>query len=473
MGLDTTVKALAGITSLLLAGALAAGCTRDSSGAASTAGASTAGQTPITQAPTATAPPIGAWYRGDLHSHSATYSEDARRQGGDPIDVTVRVAERVGLDFLAGTDHRSNAVVTDPNFSSSQLVCLPGMEWGGSMHAGAIGLTRPIQPNTTTSGALLTAEIDTIIADVHQQGGVFVLNHPVEGMWAVDPVAFDAVEVWNGMWSLQTFAPLTQQDLDAQMTGLGLTQAGVPPSPHAVAAVADQRGSSSLQAVTLWESYLDSGRRVAAVGGGDRHMLRPQGYPTTHVYAASRDRKGILDGIRAARTFVSRTPQGPLVAFSADADRDGVFEALVGDEVVAGRPADFRVVVEGAQGGRVDVIKRGAVIRSEAVTSSTHALTFSDTPAAGDWYRVDVYEAIDPAVVAREGLALKLAQQSGKEWTILAALLAMAPSSAYDTSWGTLLPTLILPDQVDRLANASIKDPGFCRGAITSAIYTR
>ena len=55
-----------------------------------------------------------------------------------------------------------------------------------------------------------------------------------------------------------------------------------------------------------------------------------------------------------------------------------------------------------------------------------------------------------------------------------ATLLAVAsalPRSAFDFTQGTVLPVLNVPDQVDRVLNASLKDPGYCRGAITSPIW--
>jgi hypothetical protein len=354
------------------------------------------------------------------------------------------------------------------------MALMRGMEWGGEMHAGAFGQNAPIAVSSTQSGAALVTEIDTIIADVHAKGGVFSLNHPVDKgkIWAVMPADFDAIEIWNGAWSMESYSKSEQSDLDKQMNDLGLTQAGIT-NPHIQAAVADQRGSYNLQALTLYESYLSAGRRIAAVGGGDRHMLFTQGHPTTHIYARSKTPQGMLDGIREARTYVSRTPAGPLVDFSADSNGDGIFEALIGDDVVAGAQANFRVVVEGAIGGRVDLIKNGAVLFSEPMLSNTHILTLNDTPAAGDWYRVDVYEKIPAATITRQGLILQGAQAIGQNWAVLAAIATMVPSSAYHTNYGTLLPTLILPDEIDMLVNASLKDMGYCRGAVTSAIYTR
>ncbi|MBL4845154.1 MAG: CehA/McbA family metallohydrolase [Planctomycetes bacterium] len=443
----------------------------------STPGATTSGTTaPAAPAPSpiATQPVAGTWYKGDLHSHSATHSDDARRQLGDDIATTVRVAEKTGLDFLAGTDHRTNALLTDTNFSSQTMVLLPGMEWGGSMHAGAIGFTSPIPVSSTSSGAALAPEIDAIVSTVQSQGGIFVLNHPCEDgkLWVADIQNFDAIEVWNGPYSMRDWTPLTQQDLDDKAAGLGLTAAGVAPNPHMVAAITEQRGGPQLQALAFYESYLNSGRRVAAVGGGDRHMLLPQGSPTTRVYAATRDRKGILDGIRQGRTYISRKPSGPLVDFRADKDGDGAFESMIGDEVTAGTPAEFRIVIEGAPGGRVDVIKNSVVIRSEPIVGNNFVLTFSDVPATGDWYRLDVFELIDPRVQQSTGLILRAAQASGKDWAVLLALFTTIRRSALDFTYGTLLPTLLLPEEVDKVTNASLKDPGYCRGAITSPIYT-
>ncbi len=349
-----------------------------------------------------------------------------------------------------------------------------GMEWGGAMHAGAIGQNAPIQEGSTQNGAALVAEIDTIISDIHQKGGIFILNHPVDPgkLWVVEPQAFDAIEVWNSQWSMTAFERAEQSDLDSKMRGAGLTQAGIT-NPHIANAVADQRGSYNLQALTLYESYVSSGRRIAAVGGGDRHMLFTQGSPTTHVYATDRTQLGILDGIRAGRTYISRTPAGPLVDFSADEDGDGVYEALIGDDVAQGQQVDFRIVVEGADGGRVDLVKNGVVLRSEPIVGNTHILNVHDVPGSGDFYRVDVYEAIPIPVLHNEGVILQAAQVSGQTWAVLLAVVGMVPGSSIDTTWGTLLPTILPPDDLDKLLNASLKDPGYCRGAITSAIYTR
>lgn len=483
---SSSVRAIfVSLTGALALGLMASGCSGgggSSGGSAATAAAttSTSAPAPTTSAapvppPIPTQPVAGTWFKGDFHSHSATHSDDARRQLGDDIGTTVRVAEKTGLDFLAGTDHRTNALLTDPNFTSQSIVLLPGMEWGGSMHAGAIGFTSPIAVSTVTSGALLAPEIDGIVSTIQSQGGIFILNHPCEDgkLWAADIQNFDAIEVWNGPWSMRDWTPQTQADLDQKAQRLGLTAAGLAPSPHMVNAMTEQRGGPQLQALAFYESHLNAGRRVAAVGGGDRHMLLPQGSPTTHVYAATRDMKGVLDGVRQGRTYISRKPSGPLVDFRADKDSDGAFESMIGDEVTAGVPAEFRVVIEGAAGGRVDVIKRGQVIRSEVIISNTFTLTFSDLPAQGDWYRLDVFELVDPQVQQRTGLIVQVAQASGQEWAVLLALFSTMSSSNLDFTYGTLLPTLIFPEETHKVINGSLKDRGYCRGAITSPIYVR
>jgi hypothetical protein len=100
-------------------------------------------------------------------------------------------------------------------------------------------------------------------------------------------------------------------------------------------------------------------------------------------------------------------------------------------------------------------------------------LLLQETPASGDWYRVDVYEAIDAQTQQTAGIRMAAARAIGERWAVAMAVISMVPSSSLDFSLGTLLPTVTPPDEIDRVFNGSIKDPGYCRGAITSAIYTR
>jgi len=113
------------------------------------------------------------------------------------------------------------------------------------------------------------------------------------------------------------------------------------------------------------------------------------------------------------------------------------------------------------------------VIHSETITGNAFTMTFSDVPSQGDWYRLDVYELVDPQVQQSQGLIVQAAQATGKEWAVLLALFSRVRSRHLDWTYGTLLPTLLFPEETHKMINASIKDRGYCRGAITSPIYTR
>jgi hypothetical protein len=69
------------------------------------------------------------------------------------------------------------------------------------------------------------------------------------------------------------------------------------------------------------------------------------GQPTTWVYVSQPGVAGVLDGLRAGRTFVSSEPPalaGARLFLEADRDRDGSFSALPGDTVPAGVPMRIR-----------------------------------------------------------------------------------------------------------------------------------
>ena len=94
------------------------------------------------------------WLRGDLHFHT-NYSEDAKKQGGDDLKAALQIADAWrdpvylaarpqdagnGLDFVAVTDHRTDAALHDPDFKHDHLIVLPGEEFGGrALGQSAIG----------------------------------------------------------------------------------------------------------------------------------------------------------------------------------------------------------------------------------------------------------------------------------------------------------------------------------------------
>lgn len=301
------------------------------------------------------------WYLGDLHVHTQ-YSHD----GIAPISTFFGAADGAGLDFLAITDHDLFEAPFDPAWDQDDLLLIPGMEWGGAGgHANQWGIR-------TWNDAATNApdDIRKSWRIARLQGGVQSINHygadkdTWDALFAEAPDLLDkldVVEIWNLVWAFTT--------------------------------------GTNEPSVELWERLLSEGKHVGAVGGGDSHApVATLGSPTTAVWAESLTVPGILHGIRMGRTYITQadalTFNGrPELDFRVDADGDGVFEAMLGDEVRAG-PITIQVNVVNAK-GPVVVIRNGSEIKrfSDHDSGDTIAHTFTDTAPAGAWYRVEMRES--------------------------------------------------------------------------------
>jgi hypothetical protein len=317
----------------------------------------------------------GEWLAGDLHVHT-TYSHDS--YGGPSDDNTGpdefytlgwSVGEQFqnatirGLDFLFITDHEDIRSQSDPGFGAGGVIPMPGYENSLKGHAQMLGATR-IYDNGDESATAVTAAADALRAD----GGVFQVNHPAEGstdfphdadwtyMYDVEP---DTVEVWN------------------------ISRIYQPPLPSA---------SSNDDAVRYWEGWLDSGARVAATGGSDNHWrstfaAQGVGQPTTWVYAPERTREGILEGLRAGRTFISHQPPnhaGPGLFLEGD----GV---MVGDRVPVG--TKLRVRVQNGAGSFLRLVSTGSRFHGEPVPVTSPDFQYEfEAPAAPGWVRAELFD---------------------------------------------------------------------------------
>ena len=96
----------------------------------------------------------------------------------------------------------------------------------------------------------------------------------------------------------------------------------------------------------------------------------------------------MLDGIRNDRTSVSMIPPvlgGPRLLLEADADRDGIYESMIGDTVPPGTP--MRVRAEGLLGfGWVEVRANGVQLFQGKALLPGKAYAFNAPPKAG-WVR--------------------------------------------------------------------------------------
>ena len=316
----------------------------------------------------------GEWLAGDLHVHS-TYSHDS--YGGPSDDNTgpeefytlgwgvqeqfTHAATR-GLDYLAITDHNDIRSQQDPGFGAFGVIPLPGYENSLRGHAQMLGAT-----TVYDSGDQSAAAVQVVADALRVDGGVFQVNHPAEGsvdfphdtdwayLYAVQP---DTVEVWN------------------------ISRLYQPPLPSA---------SSNDDAVRYWEGWLDRGARVGATGGSDNHWrstfaAQGVGQPTTWVFARERSVAGVLEGLRAGRTFISHQPPnfgGPQLFLEGDG-------TMVGDQVRPGTP--LRVRVEGGRGMQLRIIGTGGNPLGDPVpvTSPSFEHAFS-APGAPGWVRAELF----------------------------------------------------------------------------------
>lgn len=327
----------------------------------------------------------GRWLAGDLHVHTCyshdsycgpgddnTGSEELYALGGSPEQRFAEASAR-GLDYLAITDHNDVRSIGDAGFASHGVIGVRGYESSLQGHAQMLGAER-IYPAGDGTAATVRAMAD----ELRRNGGVFQINHPagdfagplpdcetVEGLdWGYGyEIPPDTVEIWNTTHLLQ------------------------PPLPT---------GQSNATAETYWECWLQSGHRVAATGGSDSHWLASDpvngvGQPTTWAFSRKPSEAGVLEALRRARTSVWALPpaagEGRLV-LEADGDRDGRFEAIIGDTVPP--RARMRVRVEGLPVGGIVRVRANRRTLIDAAPLAPGGKVAFEGPRAEGWVRASL-----------------------------------------------------------------------------------
>lgn len=274
-----------------------------------------------------------AWYRGDLHTH--TVHSDGKRT---PEQLAAAARGR-GLDFLVSSEHNTvsaHGVWGAP--AGTDLLVLAGEEiTTRDGHCVAAGL-RPGQWIDWRYRAA-DQEFARFQRQVHAAGGLLIAAHPycpfVGCSWKFGYDGIDAVEVWNGPWTL---------DDD--------------------------------YAVRLWDSMLRQGRRLAAVGSSDCHSLENVvGLPMTAVRADGLDREAILAGVRGGHAYVSESAQVGMdltarVVPGSDSRAPGVG---IGQElrVEAGDTVAVTLTVTGVPGTVVRLLTEAGVVAERKVPADT------------------------------------------------------------------------------------------------------
>jgi hypothetical protein len=269
------------------------------------------------------------WYKGELHCH--TYHSDG---DSDPADV-VRVAESLGLDFLAITDHNNRSQLAALNTTETPLMLIPGYEvttyyghwniWGDE---GWIDF-RILSPE----------RMHDAMQEAIKRGYLVSCNHPrpYGPEWVFTEVEdYACVEVWNGPWELFNH-----------------------------------------EALRFWEARLREGKRRVAVGGSDAHFHKREhiariGQPTTWIYCPGEPSSaGLLAALRKGHAFISESPTGAQLHLSAG-------DAMMGDTIA--RPADGSLqvqvrVIDGA-GLQLDLIGANGCLARELVQDNDQSFEF-------------------------------------------------------------------------------------------------
>jgi len=217
------------------------------------------------------------WYCGELHVHSD------HSTGRDSVHAVLDEAERQGLDFIALTDHFTASHWLDLEKEQHRdILCLRSMEISGERgHANVHGVREWINPFVDGNEELARflglekkPTMESIADTIHAQGGLFCLNHTLSGLVS---------------WRYHEF-PVEKADL------------------FEIWCLAD--GPTSFLYPVCWDMYLHQGLHLVGVGSSDSHKAKGDpvwqlGNIRTWVYAGELSQKGILDGLKSGRAYVS------------------------------------------------------------------------------------------------------------------------------------------------------------------------
>ncbi len=312
--------------------------------------------------------PQGRWYKGDLHCH--TDHSDGGLHQLDPslprdttVETQITTAEQRGLDFLSITDHRVAYQNFDWLYYSTQLLLLPGEEWGGGSHGTTWGIDYSIEHNHQDIPGTESA-----YWYIHAQGGLTNMSHPTDGDWYdPDPVyqarPIDCIEIWNGPYF-----------------------ENLPIGPAA----------QNVETKEFWEDALNMGYKWTAVGASDNHFhqLNPVagvGQPCTWIYAEDLTWPALKRAFINGHVYVTYHYSGPMIEFLLDANGDGEYEYMMGDiaDEVTSDPITFLVKVKGAEAGKIKVFSNQGQILTEHIRSNDYTWSFQVHPSHA-WYRLEI-----------------------------------------------------------------------------------
>lgn len=286
------------------------------------------------------------WYKGELHCHTV------HSDGDTTVEDVIRMAEGLGLDFLAITDHNNRSQLVELATANTSLTLIPGYEvttyYG---HWNIWGSADWIDFRVQTAADMQRA-MDTAVA----QGYVVSCNHPrpYGPDWAFGEVeGYATVEIWNGPWELL--------------------------NDHCLA---------------FWDKRLQAGKRLVAVGGSDFHFSKfahdaKLAQPTTYIYCAETPTAAqLLKGLRAGHAFISESPTGPRLELRMGS-------AIMGDQWDGAGEARCVVTVLDGAGCEVQLCTAAGVAARFPVRTDADQFTYVVSDADARYVRAQIYDLVN------------------------------------------------------------------------------
>jgi hypothetical protein len=296
------------------------------------------------------------WYRGDCHVHSD------RSYGAELTPPQVAASAReAGLDFIATTEHNtSDGHGAWGPLAGDDLLVILGQEVATETgHWLALGID-PGQVIEWRYG-IRDGVVYSYLDQVHQAGGLCVAAHPhapyPTGTFMYPYHAFDAVEVWNGLWSSDR-----------------------PWNADNQAALAEWGRSLAAD--------IHAGGWRPAMGNSDTHLQGQIGLPHTVVLADELSTDAILAGIRAGRSWIAESSAIGLSLMVSTADR----RAGIGGSLHASdEPVTVRVDIRGVPSGTVSFhTDRGTVHRQSLPDDGVGSIEWRTTAEDSSFVRIEV-----------------------------------------------------------------------------------
>jgi hypothetical protein len=296
------------------------------------------------------------WYRGDCHIHSVA------SHGGELTPGQLAAAARgSGLDFIAVTEH--NTADTHGawgRLAGDGLLVILGQEVVTSTgHWLALG-TGPGQVIEWRYG-VRDGVIGRHVDQVHEAGGLCVAAHPHApypgGVFMYPLDGFDAVEVWNGLWSSDR---PWNADNDAAVAEWG----------RALAA------------------GIHRGRWLPAIGSSDTHLDGQIAIPHTVVLADDLSTSAVLAGIRAGRSWIAGSAA---VNLSLEVQAGGRVAGIGERLETSSEPVAVRVAAGGVPSGTVSLhTDRGTVHRESLPAAGPGIIEWMTSAEESAFVRIEV-----------------------------------------------------------------------------------